>query len=378
MQTLRKIIKMISIVVGSIFISLLFIGFLFIQFSPQFGHQPDNIHKEAYRAALNYHKGKFTNEIPTTMEMDFSTLKSLIRDQIRGNPNGRPSKALPIVQVDQQQINNIVEAPALIWFGHSAFFLKIEGLNILIDPMFGNSPSPMPLLGGKRFSSTLPIEAEALPFIDVVVISHDHYDHLDYGSIKKIKNKVGRFYVPLGVGAHLKAWGVPQDKIHEMNWGDSIKYKEVTFICTPARHFSGRGLWNRNTTLWCSWVINSPQKNLFFSGDSGYGPHFKAIGEQYGPFDFAMMECGQYDKRWENIHMLPEQTVKAAQDIQTKLMMPIHWGAFRLAFHDWDNPVKRATLAAKKEGMPLITPKIGETIILNDQPVRSENWWEDY
>lgn len=259
--------------------------------------------------------------------------------------------------------------------GHSSFFVKLNGLNILIDPMFGDAPAPHPMVGGKRFEYELPIIPEKLPEIEVVVYSHDHYDHLDYSSVRKLKDKVKQFYVPLGVGAHLKAWGVANEKIHEMNWDDSVKYNGITFICTPARHFSGRSLTDRNASLWSSWVIKSSDINLYFSGDSGYGPHFKTIGKTYGPFDLALLECGQYDKRWENIHMLPEQTVMAAKDVQAKLFMPIHWGAFRLAMHPWTDPIERVGKSAKEIGIPYIAPKIGEVVKIGEGDGSVAYWW---
>lgn len=375
---LRRVAKMTGIAIV-ILIVLFLLGLFFVHLTPSFGGKLDRNQKAIYDKALNHNQGKFVNQIPTSMNMDLSTIVSLVRDRIQGNQNGRPQRPLPVIQVDPQKISQKAEdQTSIVWFGHSAFLLQMEGLNILIDPMLGNSPAPYSFLGGKRFNTTLPIKPEALPAIDVVVYSHDHYDHLDYHSVIKLKDKVGRFYVPLGVGVHLKAWGVPTHKIYELNWGDSVSYKNISFICTPARHFSGRGLFDRNTTLWSSWVIKSSQKSLYFSGDSGYGPHFKEIGEKYGPFDFAMLECGQYDKRWENIHMLPEQTVKAAQDIQAKLMMPIHWAAFQLALHEWKDPIKRVMHAAQKSGVSIITPKIGETVVLNDLPIITTRWWEEY
>ena len=242
--------------------------------------------------------------------------------------------------------------------------------------MFGDVPAPIDLLGGKRFSVELPIEVQKLPKIDAVILSHDHYDHLDYESILKLKDKVDTFYAPLGVGVHLEAWGISKEKIIELDWWQEITVDDLKFVCTPARHFSGRKFNNRQSTLWSSWVIQSSTENIFFSGDSGYDSHFKEIGEKYGPFDFAMMECGQYNEMWPEIHMFPEETAQAAVDVKAKKMMPIHWGAFKLALHSWTDPVERVTKKAEELNLPLITPKIGEPFLLVDENINNQDWWK--
>lgn len=371
---IRSVIKMIAITIGVVLVALIFGGVLFLYLNPQFGGRADSEKRKQYALVSNYSDGKFMNQTPTDMRMDLATIASVMRDHIRGVPHSRPFNPLPVVYADSSFIQEEM-ADALIWFGHSSFFVKLNDLNILIDPMFSNAPAPHPMVGGRRFEYELPIPPEKLPIIDVVVYSHDHYDHLDYRTVQDLKDKVKQFYVPLGVGAHLLAWGVSEDKIREMNWDESIEYKGVRFICTPARHFSGRSLTDRNTTLWSSWVIQSPQAKLYFSGDSGYGPHFKTIGEAYGPFDLALLECGQYDKRWENIHMLPEQTAMAAQDVQAKSFMPIHWGAFRLAMHAWTDPIERVSAAAQENSIPYIAPKIGEVVLIGSTVGVVDDWW---
>lgn len=369
---------MTGLIIAGIVVLLFVIGFIFMQVSPQFGGKPSPGQIKIFQNSGHYENGVFQNETPTSMDMGFSKFMSVLKDYIVGIPNNAPKTLLPVLPIDSLEIVNRPDSiTRLTWFGHSAFLLEIQGKNILIDPMFGDTPSPHPWLGRSRFTEGLPIAIEKLPKIDAVIFSHDHYDHLDYGSILKLKEKVNQFYTPLGVGIHLAAWGVPTENIHELNWWDEIKFEGLTFKCAPARHFSGRGLGDRFSTLWASWIIQGDKHNIYFSGDSGYGPHFKAIGEKYGPFDFAMMECGQYDKRWDNIHMMPEETAQAAVDVNTKLFMPIHWASFVLALHTWKDPIERVIKKASELGIPIATPRIGEPIILELPEKPNSRWWED-
>ncbi|MDF9797721.1 L-ascorbate metabolism protein UlaG (beta-lactamase superfamily) [Catalinimonas alkaloidigena] len=369
-------LKMLSWIVLGIILLLIIIGVLFLNLNPVFGGKADTTLQERFVKSGHYKDGKFVNLITTTMDMKVGDYAGLIADYFKGTPNSQPDGVLPVRPLDSVDLVANADKPSRItWFGHSAILLELEGKNIFIDPMLGDSPSPLPWLGSKRYSD-LPIAIEKLPALDAVIISHDHYDHLDYGSILKLKDKVGNFYVPLGVGAHLRSWGVSDDKIHELNWWDQIQMNELTLVCAPARHFSGRGVLDRDQTLWSSWIISSPSTNIYFSGDSGYGPHFAEIGERYGPFDFAMMECGQYDSRWEAIHMMPEQTVQAGIDLKAELIMPIHWGAFTLALHSWTDPVERATAKAQQSGVAVATPIIGEAMILEKNTYSNSRWWE--
>ncbi|MEZ4720967.1 MAG: MBL fold metallo-hydrolase, partial [Flavobacteriales bacterium] len=265
----------------------------------------------------------------------------------------------------------------ITWFGHSAFMVEMDGKVLLLDPMFGQAATPHPWVGSKRYNSTFPVAIDDLPNIDIVIFSHDHYDHLDYGSVKKLKDKVDHWLVPWGLDNHLVKWGVDADRITSLDWWQETVQHDIEFVFTPARHFSGRGITDRFETLWGSWVIKGATERIYFSGDSGYGSHFKKIGEQYGPFDIGLMECGQYNHKWADIHMMPEQTVQAAIDVQAKIMMPIHWGAFTLAVHSWIEPVQRASIEAQRLGMKMTTPKIGEQIIINET-YPSSRWWIDY
>jgi len=300
---------------------------------------------------------------------------TILKDLMKNDPKRKPHKPigiktfLPLPMQDAKQTK-------VIWFGHSAVLLEMEGKRILLDPQFSNYPSPFPLFGGKRFSKVLPIQPELLPPIDVVILSHDHYDHLDYHSIMKIKDKTSLFCVPLGVRKRLEKWGVHSEKIREFEWWTELDFLGLKLGCTPAKHFSGRSLFDRNSTLWCSWVIAGQQTKVFFSGDGGYGNHFAQIGQKYGPFDLTLMECGQYDERWSTIHMMPEETIQAHIDVGGKVMIPIHWAAFRLAFHDWTEPIERAIKRAKERNVNVATPKIGETVIAGSAKYPTSTWWK--
>ena len=364
---------MVSFIV--IVATLILIGVLFVTLSPEFGGTPSEQKISEYEQLDYFSNGKFSNLIPTTMDMDFGKAMKMLPEFFKNDPTRVPSFELPIISRDSLELVMAILPTRLVWFGHSAFLLQIDGKNILIDPMLGEVPAPNPLLGKKRFFKNLPIEIEKLPQIDLIIISHDHYDHLDYGSIQKLKGKTKQFYVPLGVGAHFERWGVPTEQIHEMKWWEEAEVDGISLAFTPSRHFSGRGTTNRFSTLWGSWVIKGQEDNIYFSGDGGYGPHFKEIGEKYGPFDFAMMECGQYNENWKEIHMMPEETAMAGQDVKAKVIMPIHWAAFTLAMHSWTDPVERVTLKAKQINQPLFVPKIGEFINLKDSLWTREEWW---
>ncbi len=371
-----KILRKMGIVILSLIVLLILTVILFVNFSPEFGGAATKEQKAIYVKSDNYEEGKFVNEQDVKLDMSFSDMRKSLVGYFNPTPNTIPKNNINVEKIDSMNIVNYNDKTRLIWFGHSTFLIQMEHSTILIDPMFGKVPAPHPMLGTNRFSKELPIEIEKLPKIDAVLISHDHYDHLDYGSIKKLKNKVEKFYVPLGVGAHLAEWGIEPDRIIELDWWQDAKFKDLTFTCTPAQHFSGRGLNDRSNTLWSSWVIQSKSESIFFSGDSGYGPHFKEIGKKFGPFDFAMMECGQYNELWSDIHMFPEETAQAAVDVNAKMVMPIHWGAFKLGMHSWTDPVERISAKAQELKVNLVIPRIGEQIQLSNNSKFESSWWK--
>ena len=348
----------------------------FIGLSSEFGGKPTPSERADYAKSGHYTNGKFVNLEPTKVMTGGSTMAMIWKFLFRKSPNATPPGPLPMQSLDSLAITR--KTPGLVrvtWFGHSASLVELAGKNILLDPMLSVELGPSSLLTPARYNTNLPITPEKLPPIDAVLISHDHYDHLDYQTIRRIKNKVAHFYVPLGVGPHLRAWGVAPERITEMNWGDSARLPGLTLRCTPSRHFSGRGLTNRNSTLWSSWVLQSATKRVFYSGDGGYGSHFAAIGASYGPFDLALMECGQYNEDWAEIHMRPEQSVQAARDVRAVVMLPVHWGAFTEALHAWNEPVTRATAEAARLGQVITTPHLGEPVTLGTA-LPQERWWK--
>lgn len=351
---------------------------LFVNFSPEFGGSATKEQKLRYAESENYEEGVFVNRGGVKMKQSLGSMLKLIPKFMFPDSGTSPEKNINVSAVDSTSLVNYSGSSRLVWFGHSAFLLQMKGKNILLDPMFGNVPAPHPMLGQKRFSKSLPIEIAKLPKIDAVLFSHDHYDHLDYRSVQLLKDKVDMFYTPLGVGAHLNEWGVAKERIVEMDWWEEINFQGLQFICAPAQHFSGRGLTDRGKTLWSSWVIKSDSENIFFSGDSGYGDHFKEIGKKYGPFDFAMLECGQYNELWKEIHMMPEETAQAGVDLEAKKIMPIHWGAFKLALHSWTDPIERVTKKSSELGVPTTIPKIGTYIYLDENQISNEPWWREY
>ena len=259
------------------------------------------------------------------------------------------------------------------WIGHSTVLIQIDGFTVLTDPNFNTRT--FPVVGPKRFHESLPVLPERLPEIDVAIISHNHYDHLDKQSVKALIPKVKYFLVPLKVGEKLLKWGVAAQNITELDWWDSVEtLPGLTITATPSRHFSGRGIGDSNETLWASWVIKSQNHSVFFSGDSGYSSAFKKIGEAFGPFDITLIECGAYSRFWSDIHMMPEESVQAHQDLKGIVMIPIHWSTFNLAIHDWFEPIERALAESRRKGVTLATPMAGETITYGKQLPQTA-WW---
>jgi L-ascorbate metabolism protein UlaG (beta-lactamase superfamily) len=286
--------------------------------------------------------------------------------------NPIPATPIPVHSVSGEQL--LDEKKNVIYrIGHSTVVIKLNNQLIMTDPVFSERASPVQWAGPKRFHQA-PITLDTLPNLDVVVISHDHYDHLDKGSIDKLSHKVGLFLVPLKVAKRLADWGVPQKKIIELDWWHSHTVAGIEYTLTPTQHFSGRGLTDRDSTLWGSWVIHAPKNKIFFSGDSGYFSGFKQIGERFGPFDLVMMETGAYNPKWSAIHMFPEQSVQAHIDLKGKILMPIHNSTFDLALHDWNEPLQRISKISAERGVTLVTPEMGQRMAIG-QPMVVNDWW---
>jgi len=372
---IKKGLKMIASITGGLILFTAISGIAFVNFSPELGAKPNQKQTEDKAKSSHYKDGKFLNQEPT--KTSFSLKDTWLFLKKKMSNKAIVEHEIEVIKMSKDMFRNTPDSlQRITWLGHSTALIEIDGQTIITDPMFSSSPSPVPGFVGKRFSKEMPIEIEDLPEIDVVLISHDHYDHLDRKSIKELDKKTKKYIMPLGVDAHLIKWGINPNKMEILDWSQSTRYANIEFSCTPGQHFSGRGLESCNT-LWCSWVINTTSSKLFFSGDSGYGPHFKQIGEQYGPFDLALMECGQYDESFAQIHMMPEQSVQAAVDIKANLMLPIHWGSFALSLHDWNEPITRAIKQANSLDLKLTTPRIGESLYLNMPNPPIDTWWID-
>jgi len=342
---------------------------------PQFGATVTEERMKSFSESPQFKKGRFRNYNFVRADMSFSKLPQLMKESLFSGLDKVPDINLPQVQRRKEEFEITTDdSLRMTWFGHSAYLVEMEGKKIFFDPMLGAAASPI-FLAVRRFNQTLPLRAEDLPELDAVVFTHDHYDHLDYSTILKIKDKVKHFYTPLGVGDHLIKWGVSPDKVTQLDWWQNIKIDHLKLICTPTQHFSGRTIKDRDRTLWSSWVLQSQHKNIFFNGDSGYFKGFKEIGDKYGPFDVCFMECGQYHYMWKENHMLPEETAQAFLDLQGEILIPLHWGSFSLAPHDWHDPIERLSAACDSLNIDLITPKIGQTVI-HDKDMQVDKWWK--
>lgn len=348
------------------------IVFLFLQ-QASFGTAPSGARLERIKKSPQYKDGAFQNQSETPAFTGGGTFLTVMVDFMFGKHERKsPDYTLPSVKRDLKL--NPAEKPGITWFGHSSYLLQVNGVNILVDPVFSGRTSPVSYAGTKAFDGADVYKAEDMPHIDVLLITHDHYDHLDFETIKKLKHKVGLFVTSLGVGAHLEYWGVPADKIKELDWWESADINPSTkFTAAPARHFSGRGL-VRNKTLWSSFVFQTKGYAIYLGGDSGYDKHFVEIGDKYGPFDLAVLENGQYNNFWSNIHMMPEETAQAAVDLKAKVLFPVHWGKFALATHAWDESIGRVIKRSEELSVKVVTPQIGEAVIL-DSILPNKHWW---
>ena len=342
------------------------------------GQAPDKPRIQIYRTLPNYKNGIFINRRPEVINDQHAKIDMMrVIKEYLAQDQGFPDKKLPEAPIAWDKFAN-PEKINFVWLGHSTIFLNMFGTTILFDPIIQNA-SPVSFLA-KRYQPFM-VNLDDFPSIDHVIISHDHYDHLDYEAIKALKDKAKFFHTPHGVDSHLEYWGVDVADINPYNWWDTKKFSaddeetdddEVTIVCTPSQHFSGRVTPSDNNTLWASWLISKNGKKVYFSGDSGYDIHFRQIGEKYGPIDLAFMETGQYGDQWSTVHLMPDQMPQAFSDLQAEVYVPIHWGMYQLALHSWFDPIEQIYKRSQEKGFPLLTPKLGEVLTPEDT---TEIWW---
>jgi L-ascorbate metabolism protein UlaG (beta-lactamase superfamily) len=347
----------------------------FVLSLPAFGGNVVGARLERARTNPQFRDGVFVNVEPVAPTSVLSLGSYLVR-QFSGDEVRVPPKPVPVLRVDPVALAR-PPAPGLraFWIGHASVYVEIDGLRVLIDPVFSTHASPLEF-GPERFHAP-PVALADLPPIDAVVISHDHYDHLDMKTVQHLAARGTRFYVPLGIGAHLERWSVPAAQVEELEWWQERTLRGVRFVCTPTRHYSGRGLNNANATLWSSWSVIGASQRFYYSGDTGYSRHFGEIGTRLGPFDLGFVKIGAYGpgQPWIDIHMPPEEAVRAAREVGAKRLFPVHWSTFNLAYHDWDEPIRRTLAAARATGLEVVTPRIGE-IVDAARPFDSTAWWE--
>ena len=364
MSALRIIAKtLLALILVALAAAVLVLLFLFLY--PSVGQVPDKAEPDS--GSDHWADGQFRNE---------NDARTMTGDSAPGSDRKIPKTTLP------------AEAPSFLteaqesdltftWIGHSSFLLQMGNRSILVDPILSMRSSPVGFAGPKRFSE-LPVTAEGLPDIDVLFLSHDHYDHLDYRTILALKDRVGAFVVPLGLDVILTGWGVEEQKIHPLDWWESIELDGVTFTMTPSQHFTGRNPLKGNRTLWGGVYLSNGIHRVYYTGDGGYYDVFRAVREKLGAPDLMIAECGQYDAAWAKVHMFPEQTVQAGIDAEAGWLIPVHWGSFCICNHAWDDSIRRVTAAAEEKGLPVATPRIGQTVNFTDISSYNERWWEQY
>jgi len=330
------------------------------------GGKPD---LERLRKSPQFRDGTFHNAAHTTT-MSREGMRETVRELVLGRQRRTPTGAVPMVHRAEPATDGL----HVTWYGHSSALIEIDGARVLIDPVWGERVSPSQHVGPKRLHPT-PVPLDTLPRVDAIVISHDHYDHLDLPSVRMLtRTQDAPFLVPLGVGAHLRRWHVPENRIVEFDWWDRYTVAGLELIATPAQHFSGR-LFKRDGTLWTSWAILGPTHRAFYTGDSGYFDGYAEIGRRFGPFDVSLVQIGAYGPGWPAIHMTPEEGVAAHVDVGADVMIPVHWATFNLAMHAWAEPADRVWRESKARDVRLVVPRPGERVDVADPPA-VDDWWQ--
>ena len=342
---------------------------------PQFGGKASGERLTRMRANPHFHDGRFVNDLPPA-GYTFADVRALFVGQFFGDEIRVPPEPIPVVAVDPDSLRSAPPALGLraFWIGHASVYVELDGVRMLIDPIFSEYASPFDI-GPRRFHPP-PIALADLPPVDAVLITHDHYDHLDMRTVQQLAQRGSVFFVPLGIGAHLQAWGVPEAQIRDLEWWQEARLHGLRVVSTPSRHYSGRGLTDKDATLWTSWSVIGAKHRFYVSGDTGYSDHFARIGERFGPFDMAFFKIGAYGPGapWLDIHMSPEDAVRAHREVRARRMFPVHWGTFNLAFHAWNEPVRRTLAAAAANQVELLTPRVGEMVDA-DLPFESTPWY---
>jgi L-ascorbate metabolism protein UlaG (beta-lactamase superfamily) len=336
----------------------------------QMGARAKGTRQQRMESSPQYADGRFHNSVPSS-QLAVASMPRVLAATLTGRDRRRPHAPVPVLT---PETGADPHGLYITWYGHSSAMIEIEGRRVLVDPVWSDRCSPSRFAGPKRLHEP-PVALRELPPLDAVLISHDHYDHLDMESIRNLVDlQAAPFLVPLGVGAHLERWGVPPTRIIELDWDERAGVAGIEFIATPARHFSGRGF-SRDETLWASWVIAGPNRKVFYSGDTGYFPGFARIGEEHGPFDVTLVQIGAYNEAWPDIHMFPEDGVATHVDVRGGLMIPVHWATFNLALHDWPEPADRTWREAKARDVRLAVPRPGERVDV-DNPPAVDGWWQ--
>ena len=359
-----------------IFYPLLIMSLITLAVSPKrFGNTPQGARKERVHQSPNYRDGKFQNLSPTPhLTSEKSKAAMMLGFLFRGERDKdlRPDSALPAVKTNLRNLNP--REDWLVWFGHSSVLLQVGGKRILVDPVFSKAASPVAFFN-KAFKGTTIYAASDIPDIDYLIISHDHWDHLDYPTVAALKSKVAKIFCPLGVGEHFERWKFDMARVVEMDWNDAAQPDSgVNITCLPSRHFSGRGF-SPNQSLWASFLVATPAAKIYISGDGGYDTHFADIGKRFGPIDLAVIENGQYGEGWRYIHMTPEEAAQAGKDLRARVALPVHSSKFALGRHSWREPLDRFT-AAHDGSYRLITPMIGEPVFWQDSSATFTHWWK--
>jgi L-ascorbate metabolism protein UlaG (beta-lactamase superfamily) len=371
-QKISKRLKKIMIILLSMIGILAIVVFAYTK-QAKFGKAPEGQRLRTIQKSPNFKDGKFQNQ-HFTLELaeGFNFFDVTYEFLFKEKPRRYPTDSIPSMKTDL--FNIPIEKNILVWFGHSSYFMQIDGKRMLIDPVFSGNASPIPNTN-KAFKGTERYQVADIPPIDYLFITHDHYDHLDYETIIALKSKVKMVLCGLGVGAHLEYWGYEADKIIEKDWNEQINLEQgFTVYTAPARHFSGRGF-DRNNTLWLSFLLQTPSKKIYIGGDSGYDTHFSEIGNKHNHIDLAILDNGQYDIKWKYIHNLPTEVLQATKDLKAQRLFPVHSSKFVMANHAWDEPLVKVTALNQSFQIPLVTPLIGEMVDLDDEKQVFKQWW---